>query len=59
MNNLSKIVEKRALVFESLAFENNVSINTEIEKNTLQKEEQQQESYLGEQHLHINSHLLI
>jgi len=37
MNNLSKIVEKRALVFESLAFENNVSINTEIEKDIILK----------------------
>ena len=37
MNNLSKIVEKRALVFESLAFENNVSINTEIEKDIMLK----------------------
>ena len=35
MNNLSKIVEKRALVFESLAFENNVSINTQIENDIL------------------------
>jgi len=33
MNNLSKIVEKRVLVFESLAFENNVIINTDIEKD--------------------------
>ena len=37
INNLSKIVEKRALVFESLAFENNVSINTEIEKDIMLK----------------------
>ena len=33
LNNLSKIVEKRALVFESLAFENNISIDTQIEKD--------------------------
>ena len=37
MNNLSKIVEKRALVFESLAFENNVSIDTQIEKDVMLK----------------------
>ncbi|MBE6147505.1 MAG: GHKL domain-containing protein [Firmicutes bacterium] len=37
INNVSKIVEKRALVFESLAFENNVSINTKIEKDILLK----------------------
>jgi len=37
LNNLSKIVEKRALVFESLAFENNVSINTLIEKDIMLK----------------------
>ena len=35
MNNLSKIVEKRALVVESLAFENSVSINTQIENDIL------------------------
>ena len=33
MNNLSKIIEKRALVFESLAFENNVSIDIDLEKD--------------------------
>ena len=37
LNDLSKIVEKRALVFESLAFENNVSINTQIEKEVMLK----------------------
>ena len=37
LNNLSKIVEKRALVFESLAFENNVSIDTPIEKDIMLK----------------------
>ncbi|MBQ7140666.1 MAG: HAMP domain-containing histidine kinase [Bacilli bacterium] len=37
LNNLSKIVEKRVLVFESLAFENNVSINTQIEKDIIFK----------------------
>ena len=37
MNNLSKIVEKRTLVFESLAFENNVSIDTQIEKDVMLK----------------------
>ena len=37
MNNLSKIVEKRALVFESLAFENNVSIDTLIQKDIMLK----------------------
>ena len=37
INNLSKIVEKRALVFESLAFENNVNINTQIEKDIMLK----------------------
>jgi len=37
INNLSKIVEKRALVFESLAFENNVNINTNIEKDIILK----------------------
>lgn len=36
-NNLSKIVEKRALVFESLAFENNVNIETQIEKDIMLK----------------------
>lgn len=35
LNNLSKIVEKRTLVFESLAFENNVSIDSDIEKDIL------------------------
>ena len=34
-NNLSKIVEKRALEFESYAFENTISIDTKIEKNIL------------------------
>ena len=33
MNNLSKIIEKKALVFESLAFENNVSIDIDLEKD--------------------------
>lgn len=37
MNNLSKIVEKRALVFESLAFENNVNIELHIEKDIVLK----------------------
>lgn len=37
LNNLSKLVEKRALVFESLAFENNVSINVNIEKDIMLK----------------------
>ena len=37
MNNLSKIVEKRALVFESLAFENNVKIDIKIEKDIMLK----------------------
>jgi len=37
MNNLSKIIEKRSLVFESLAFENNVSIDTQIEKDVMLK----------------------
>ena len=37
INDLSKIVEKRALVFESLAFENNVSIDTKIEKDIMLK----------------------
>ena len=37
LNNLSKIVEKRALVLESLAFENNVEINNEIEKDIMFK----------------------
>ena len=32
-NNLSKLIEKRAYEFESLAFENNISINTNIEQN--------------------------
>jgi len=33
VNNLSKMVEKRALVFESLAYENNVLIDSEIDKD--------------------------
>ena len=37
ISNLSKIVEKRALVFESLAFENNVGIDTLIEKDLILK----------------------
>ena len=37
LNNLSKIVEKRSLVLESLAFENNVEINNEIEKDIMFK----------------------
>lgn len=37
INNLSKIVEKRTLVFESLAFENNVNIETQIEKDIMIK----------------------
>jgi len=37
LNNLSKIVEKRILVFEGLAFENNVEINSQIEKNIMFK----------------------
>ena len=37
INNLTKIVEKRALVFESLAYENNVSIDTQIEKDIMLK----------------------
>lgn len=37
LNNLSKIVEKRALVFESLAFENNIKIETKIEKDIMIK----------------------
>ena len=37
INNLSKIVEKRTLVFESLAYENNVSIDTNIEQNIMLK----------------------
>ena len=37
INNLSKIVEKRALVFESLAFENNVCIETNLEKDIMLK----------------------
>ena len=36
-NNLTKIVEKRALVFESLAFENNVKIDTDLEKDIVLK----------------------
>ena len=35
INNLSKIVEKRILVFESLAFENNIVINNQIEKDIM------------------------
>lgn len=34
-SNISKIVEKRALVFESLAFENKVEIETDIEKDVM------------------------
>ena len=37
MNNLSKIVEKRALVFESLAFENNVNIELHIDNDIMLK----------------------
>jgi len=37
INNLSKIVEKRALTFESLAFENGVQIDTNIEQNVMFK----------------------
>ena len=37
LNNLSKIVEKRSLVLESLAFENNVEINNEIENDIMFK----------------------
>lgn len=37
INNLSKIIEKRTLVFESLAFENNVEIESKIEKNIMFK----------------------
>jgi len=37
INNLSKIVEKRTLVFESLAFENNVNIDVKIEKDIMLK----------------------
>jgi len=37
LNNLSKIVEKRTLVFESLAFENNVEIESKIEKDIMFK----------------------
>ena len=37
LNNLSKIVEKRTLVFESLAFENNIKIETKIDKNIMLK----------------------
>ncbi len=36
-HNLSKIVEKSALTFESLAFENNLEIVTNIEKNIMLK----------------------
>lgn len=35
INNLSKIVEKKALVFESLAFENKVEIEATISKNIM------------------------
>jgi len=37
LNNLSKIVAKRALIFESLAFENKVEIETNIEENIMFK----------------------
>lgn len=37
LNNISKIVEKRALVLESLAFDNNVKIKAEIEKDIMFK----------------------
>ena len=37
LNNLSKIVEKRTLIFESLAFENNISIDSDIEKDIMLK----------------------
>ena len=37
INNLSKIVEKRALTFESLAFENGVQIDTNIEPKVMFK----------------------
>jgi len=37
INNLSKIVENRVLTFESLAFENNVLIETSIQKNIMYK----------------------
>ena len=37
LNNLSKLVEKRTLVFESLAYENNVEINSLIEKDIMLK----------------------
>ena len=37
INNLSKIVEKRILVFEGLAFENNVSIDTNLQKDIMLK----------------------
>ncbi|MGN0993220.1 MAG: sensor histidine kinase [Bacilli bacterium] len=33
MNNLSKIIEKASLTFESLAYENNVSLKMEIDDN--------------------------
>lgn len=35
INSLSKIVEKTTLTFESLAFENNVTIESNIEKNIM------------------------
>ena len=35
LNNLSKLVEKRTLTFESLAFESNVEVKTNIEKNIM------------------------
>ena len=37
LNNLSKIVEKRSLVFEGLAYENNVVIENNIESNIMFK----------------------
>lgn len=36
-NNLTKIIKKRVLVFESLAYENNVSIDTSIEEDIMLK----------------------
>ena len=36
-NNLSKIIEKRVLEFESLAYENNVRIDTSVKRNILLK----------------------
>ena len=35
LNNLSKIIEKRVLVFESLAFENNITFDLIIEKDIM------------------------